>query len=195
MSPNAAKYNSIARTGQPPKLVRIIIIVAWIAIMALIFWFSSQPADESTVQSHSVDTVICRIVIKDFKTFTLAAREYYIGHVDKFVRKFAHFSEYALLGIFTWLALNLSFIPFISKRRPQFAKTTKLAVTLRFLAIPVLWCCLYSITDEIHQLFADGRYASPTDVLIDTSGALFGVLILLPVRNFIIALRHRIKKM
>jgi len=34
----------------------------------------------------------------------------------------------------------------------------------------------YALTDEFHQMFVDGRGASFTDCLIDTGGALLGIL-------------------
>ena len=40
-----------------------------------------------------------------------------------------------------------------------------------------LICFLYSISDEIHQMFIDGRSSEKFDVLIDTIGSSFGVFI------------------
>ena len=34
----------------------------------------------------------------------------------------------------------------------------------------------YAVTDEIHQMFVTARYSSFTDVLIDSSGVIFGIL-------------------
>ena len=35
---------------------------------------------------------------------------------------------------------------------------------------------LYAVTDELHQLFSDGRSAQAADVLLDSAGVLSGVL-------------------
>ncbi len=39
----------------------------------------------------------------------------------------------------------------------------------------LIFCILYAITDEIHQLFVPGRGTEVTDVLIDGIGALIGI--------------------
>lgn len=177
---------------------KILILIAWISLMILIAWFSSKPAVDSTNQSHVVGEVICRIVIKDFKTFTQAVKEYYVEAVDHFVRKSAHFLEYALLGFMSWLVLNISLSGII--RKPSSSDMLPKAQKFVHLAwnflLPIAWCCLYSITDEIHQHFVEGRYASVGDVLIDTSGSAFGVLFLLLVTFIIKKIRttHKISK-
>ena len=38
---------------------------------------------------------------------------------------------------------------------------------------------LYAVTDEVHQLFVDGRACRFTDWLIDTAGGLTGALVFL----------------
>lgn len=45
------------------------------------------------------------------------------------------------------------------------------------LAAASLLACTYGISDEIHQLFVPGRYASLGDVFADAVGALTGSLI------------------
>lgn len=190
---NSNNANSKFKSAFTLRLpAQILAVIAWIAVMVLIAWFSAQPADESTAQSHTVGTIICKIVIKDFKTFTQALRQYYIEMVDKFVRKGAHFTEYAFLGILSCTVMNLS-LKSVADKMLQYAKKKnfrKLMSILLLFIIPVAWCCLYSVTDEIHQLYVEGRYASFSDVLIDTSGAAFGILIILLIRF----IANRIKK-
>lgn len=70
------------------------------------------------------------------------------------VRKTAHFTIYAVLGFL----VSGIFIP------------RKIFYTLSA-------CFLYACTDEIHQYFVPGRACRFQDVIIDTSGALFGALI------------------
>lgn len=166
-------------------ILQILLVVAWLALMILIAWFSSKPAETSTAQSQAVGTVICKVVIKDFKTFTQALKQYYIETVDKFVRKGAHFTEYAVLGMLSLSVFNCS----LHKISDRLKKKLKPGKFFSFFLVPVLWCCLYSTTDELHQLFVDGRAASLIDVLIDTSGAVFGVLVLLLIRLIVIKIR------
>jgi VanZ family protein len=75
-----------------------------------------------------------------------------LGSWDTILRKLAHLVEYAVLGALLARAT----------RRPG------LAVAL---------AAVYAATDEVHQLFVEGRHGSPIDVGIDTVGALAGVLV------------------
>jgi len=73
-----------------------------------------------------------------------------LGVWDTILRKGAHMTEYAILGLLLLRALG--------RELPAFA-----------LGIA------YAITDEIHQHFVRGRHASPIDVLIDTAGLAIGI--------------------
>ena len=57
----------------------------------------------------------------------------------------------------------------ILKNRENTAKT--------FLIISQIFCTTYSISDEIHQKFIPGRSAELRDVIIDSLGALTGILV------------------
>ena len=73
----------------------------------------------------------------------------------------AHFTIYMILGILVTLLVreyNVSFY--------------------KCLFISLLVCLLYSISDEIHQLFVLGRSGEILDVLIDTSGSFIGIYVL-----------------
>jgi VanZ family protein len=75
-----------------------------------------------------------------------------LGTWDLVLRKLAHVSEYALLGLLLARAT----------RRP---------------AVAAVLAAAYAVTDEIHQTFVEGRHGAPLDVAIDTAGALVGVLV------------------
>jgi VanZ family protein len=77
------------------------------------------------------------------------------GEVSPFSYLF-HFSEYAVLG---FLAL-----PYFSRER-------------RPLLYCVLFCALYGLSDELHQLFVQGRTSGLDDLLTDTLGGLIGALV------------------
>ncbi|HAP79824.1 MAG TPA: hypothetical protein DCQ78_06715 [Ruminococcus sp.] len=70
------------------------------------------------------------------------------------IRKTAHFSIYALLG---FLISGIFF-------------KKEIFYTLSA-------CFLYACTDEIHQYFVAGRSCRFQDVMIDTAGSFFGILI------------------
>lgn len=77
------------------------------------------------------------------------------------LRKTAHFTEYAALGL---CACGLS-CSFPWKRRAACA------------AAPILLCAFAAAADETIQLFSAGRGPQVRDVLLDCSGALFGIAI------------------
>ena len=84
------------------------------------------------------------------------------------VRKAAHASEYALLGILV------------------FGVARKKEMTKRQMLCAILVTVLYAASDELHQLFVPGRSCQLRDVLIDTAGAVAGVEI-----QYIILNRYR----
>jgi VanZ family protein len=73
-----------------------------------------------------------------------------LGTWDLVLRKLAHVTEYAILGLLLARAT----------RRPVAA---------------VVLAAAYATTDELHQTFVEGRHGTPRDVAIDTAGALVGV--------------------
>lgn len=74
------------------------------------------------------------------------------------VRKTAHFTIYALLGFFALRSCTAWGL-----------KSTK-AILYCF-----LFCVLYASSDEIHQLFSDGRSGQIRDVMLDSAGAISGI--------------------
>jgi VanZ family protein len=83
-----------------------------------------------------------------------------------FVRKCAHLAEYAVLALLLWRALRQE-----SAQDYPAWRWSKAGLVLALVA-------LYAASDEIHQAFVPSREASIWDVLLDTSGAAFGLLCL-----------------
>jgi VanZ family protein len=90
--------------------------------------------------------------------------------IHYFVRKTAHFVEYTILGLLAWRVLRLdpAFGVFSLRRKCWFA---------------LLFCLLYASTDEFHQRFVPTRQPAVHDVIIDTCGAGFGLLVALGFRQ------------
>jgi VanZ family protein len=76
-----------------------------------------------------------------------------LGLADLIGRKIVHFSEYALLALLWWRALR--------------TRMSTHHATLAAFAI----ASAYAATDELHQIFVDGRHGSPIDWAIDSAGA------------------------
>ncbi len=76
-----------------------------------------------------------------------------------FVRTCAHFLEYAGLSVLVYNALWQT----CGYARP-------------FLAVVI--SSVYAVTDEVHQLFVEGRACQITDIIIDSIGAAAGIAVL-----------------
>lgn len=134
--------------------LRIISIVFIILISVTIFGFSAQNGESSGSLSKSIIIKIADIlnVNKNRTKFED------IG--EKIIRKLAHFTIYAFLGICI----------------ATFITTFKMKEKLQVIC-SIIWSFLYAGTDEIHQLFSPGRHGSFGDVLLDTIGAGVGICI------------------
>ena len=75
------------------------------------------------------------------------------------LRKLAHVTEYAVLGLLVYRALD---------------RTDRSASAIALHAL--LLCALYASLDELHQSFVPSRGPSPLDVALDTSGAALGLV-------------------
>ena len=140
------------------KVIYSILIVLW---MSVIFCLSNQPAIDSTELS---DGFISNTIGNVYKFFNKNISSDELNEIKvKYthpVRKMAHFTIYMILGILVTLLVreyNVSFN--------------------KCLFISLLVCLLYSISDEVHQLFVIGRSGEIRDVLIDTSGSFIGIFI------------------
>ena len=122
--------------------------------MSVIFCFSSQTATESSGVSVSFTAKMLSFLSSELSEET--AHTIAVS-IDFFVRKLAHFTIYAVLG---FLVRNLLIY----------------AHTNRKIIFSVIVCAIYSITDEVHQIFVPGRAGRVYDVAIDTFGATTGVL-------------------
>ena len=142
------------------KVFRICCFVVAIALLGAMWFFSSQNAAESAELSGSVTRFIMRLFgIEDNSTNLLRMQ-----HV---VRKTAHFCLFALLG----LSLGFALAPL---SRPIYV----------FLALPV--AVVSAIADEVHQTHVTGRGGMWQDALLDSCGALVGILTAFVILHIIV---------
>ncbi len=129
--------------------------------MCVIFWFSAQPAAESTQMSMTFGRKICSIFVPGYSKLSEKKQYTMAENIEFPVRKSAHASEYALLAMLWcgWFVLG--------------NKKEKSGKSLLF---PWMIAALYACTDEYHQLFVPGRSGQLRDVMIDAAGAAVGVL-------------------
>ena len=142
-----------------PKItVKLIVYTCLTAgCVVVIFLFSAQDSETSSETSRTVLTEITEFIAETFDVEISYER---IDGAQNIFRKFAHFAEYTLLGIF---ARNMFREIRVIERRRYAAVVT------------VIFGLAAAISDEIHQIFVPGRAARFTDVLIDVFGVCVGV--------------------
>ena len=79
------------------------------------------------------------------------------------MRKCAHVGEYAILALLLWRALRSGL-------------SLRVKMPMLFGAV-LLACAAFAASDEFHQSFVKSRTPSVRDVILDTAGAFFGLLL------------------
>ncbi|MDY4834121.1 MAG: VanZ family protein [Frisingicoccus sp.] len=132
-----------------------------LAVMAMIFSFSSQNGTESGSLSYRVSYKIVdagsQLLNKDLEPWQ---KDAYATKIEGPVRKAAHITEYFILAITVALPLyvyGLRGFP--------------------LLLVAGALCVGFACTDEYHQSFVSGRSPSVRDVCIDSIGVFFGIML------------------
>lgn len=133
--------------------INILFIIVW---MLVIFNFSNQQGTSSSGLSDRIIIKIAQIITQN--KLTEAEKEQIINKYSFIIRKTAHFISYFILGTLTIILTT----DLYSYNKKTFLFT-------------LLFNFLYASTDEIHQLFINGRNGSFLDVLLDTTGALTAI--------------------
>lgn len=147
---------------------KIIFILLLVISMGTMYYFSSQDGKTSSEQSNKVvrviDEIRAEVTLKNEKLIMVKDKIFnkLRGYGKSYlVRKLAHFSIYAVIGVCMMLVIY------------AFSKKIILSATFG-----LLLSMLYAMYDENRQLYVDGRSGSLKDVLIDSSGALTGIIIM-----------------
>lgn len=122
--------------------------------MIFIFYMSNQPATVSSSQSGGFINMLCNIPVIGIVVENLMK----IGLAEFLIRKSAHMFLYFVLAILFYMAV----------KQNNNIKDYSLAFILS---------ALYACTDEFHQLFVYGRSGEFRDVLVDSTGALIGLIL------------------
>lgn len=149
------------------NIIRIILIVLLVLTFIKIFDFSSQDSEKSGNLSRTITEKITS-KIKYIQKLDEDKKEKILNKAETIIRKLAHFSEYTLVGILLMALMS----------------TYEIKNRLRA-GISLLIGILYACSDEIHQLFVPGREGRIQDVLIDTSGVITGIIIVIIILNII----------
>ena len=148
------------------RIKYIILTIIW---MSFIFSMSNQPANISKELSKNIENLLNRTpIIGNILSDILNS-----PNSQFIVRKSAHFILFCLLSILCFIVIY------------EIKKSVKISTLVSF-SITFIYACI----DEIHQLFIPGRGSQIKDVLIDSIGAIIGLIVI----NLIFMLKNRIKK-
>lgn len=138
------------------KILSITLLSLLVILQVWIYSNSVRDGMSSTEQSSKVTEIVTPVYEEILPKFDITPTKENISH---YVRKTAHFTEYAMLG-FLGIFMILSFKP----------------RSFLYYCISLPACALSAGVDECIQLFTDGRSGQLTDVLLDSCGAAFGIL-------------------
>ncbi|MGL5067196.1 MAG: VanZ family protein [Sarcina sp.] len=133
------------------KVFNLALLIIW---MSFIFLMSAKTADASTQDSDFIINVLNVLGLNFSTNFGEFA--------SVIVRKAGHLTEYMILCLFTYNVLS----DYIKVRKKVFVYS-------------IIGVFLYACSDELHQTFVQGRAGKFTDVLIDTTGGIIGVIVVM----------------
>ena len=141
---------------------KIYIIISWALVAACMGFIFWMSGFDATESSGMSDSIIRKILDVFGEEFSSFV-----------VRKAAHMLEFCALAMALCNAIYATF---------EF-KTTPI--------IAFVCTVLYAVTDEIHQLFVEGRACRIFDVFVDSCGALAGIIISVIIFKIIISIKKR----
>lgn len=152
------------KTDKIMQIIKLLFVVIW---MIIVFCFSNEAGETSSKTSTSFTQKVIDIITLHSNTDE-ETKSNIKEKIEPIIRKLAHYTLYTIGGIFIFNYINTYNI-----------KTSKKIVT------SILIGAVYSLTDEFHQFFTDGRNASMIDVGIDTLGVITGVCIFLCILKMV----------
>ena len=159
------------------KIIIVILVIIDILIFRTIFVFSGQNGDESTKISRGITESVTSNIKSIQNESDEIEKENKLFIIEVIIRKMAHFSLYTVMGLIT-----MSIFILLTKIEDKH----KILYTL-------LIGIIYSITDELHQLFVADRAAKLMDVAIDSIGVIFGMYIIFVMYRLNISKKYNIK--
>lgn len=145
----------------------VILLIATIAWMSVIFYFSAQPAVDSARISSNLSDVLLDLCKKVYKQNPPDIITEVILKGDHYIRKSGHAVEYLILGLLVTALMK------------------RLGLK-RYFIVSAMVCLIYAASDEFHQMFVPGRGPMLSDVLLDFIAAAIG--------NFIISIKRKNKQ-
>lgn len=136
------------------KIISYILLIIWLFI---IYYFSNQTGDISGDISSGIIYKTIEFVYNLFSIDTSNLKEFVLI-IHNPLRELMHLLEYLILSL---LIVNLL--------KQYGIKNVILA--------SIMLCFIYSVSDEIHQLFVPGRTFQYLDIFMDVIGAVIGAIL------------------
>ena len=129
----------------------------WFLVLAVMVFIFTMSGQNATVSSKASESFI-RFFLDGIKFLDEEAKAVLVSSLQFVVRKAAHFTVFAVLGILSYLAM----LTYSVKSKTQIYTSGAISLT-------------YAVFDEIHQIFIDGRAGRLYDVGIDFLGSVVGI--------------------
>ncbi len=156
------------------RISSVICLISW---MGLIFYFSSQTAGESSAVSGGIIKIMAEKFYPEFQNLSTHQKQEIVAYLQDTVRMLAHYCIYIGLGFFAFL----SFISYVNLKFK-----TRLFYMFSISAV-------YSLSDEIHQNFVDGRSMQLVDIAVDCLGIITALILCSLFVLMVKPLRRRVK--
>ena len=137
------------------KKLKRILLISWLVV---IFYMSAMPSSDSLSTSNVVGEFIYKFYLLFVPRQNALDLIRFLEINIPVIRKLAHFTEFAILGKLFYTNLDTY----------QYRKR---------IILSIVFSVIYAISDEIHQLFVLNRHCSVYDMLIDSLGAITGILL------------------
>ena len=134
------------------KRIFLVLTLIW---MIFIFYLSHQPATISASQSGGFMDMLTKLPIIGGLLDELMK----LSFAEFLIRKSAHMFLYFVLAILIYMSISKGY-------------------TYKYYILTFVLSAMYACSDEIHQLFIVGRSGEIRDVLVDSTGALIGLLLI-----------------
>ena len=146
------------------RTIYLLLTLLWVAV---IFSFSLQPATTSSEVSRGVGEWLVETFAPFLSERLEAMPVEQLEFLHTLLRKAGHFSEFFVLGVLAMLSV--------------------LQTKVRYRLLSALsFCALVAAVDETIQLFVSGRSGQVTDVVLDSVGALCGIVVFVCVRKIFV---------
>lgn len=180
---SAVKILPLRKSSRRIVCARVIIAVLLVINLSFIWYNSSKESEDSDRISNSIAKSVEPYMEKGYGSISRGEKIRF-DIVHKFVRKSAHVIEFVPVGallLMLWLSIF------------EAGEAGKLRVFVLSAAAAVPASFLFAMSDELHQLFVDGRGCCFSDMCIDTLGAFTGYIFIFIIYSIFFNMNKRKK--